>query len=223
MKSSFRKLFVITASVFFVGLLVLMIQWKLTLIPPKTSSQIIINKDFTIGNLNSKINVTVFEEPSCDNCLKFSDDVFPRIKKRFIDTNLISYTFIPLSFLFDSEPAVLASLCVLYSNPSVPNTKLFMKYFYNLLSTEKTEGQAWVTDEILIKCASDLEIDFSELISCVNSKKYLSQLKANNAYGERLMGNNLATPTVFINGRMIEDISFDEISRVIYQLQKSEK
>ena len=53
----------------------------------------------TIGYPKAKVHVVVFEEPKCSNCRDYSREIYPSIKKNFIDTNKITYTVIPVSFL----------------------------------------------------------------------------------------------------------------------------
>src|SRR5262245_26924290 len=83
----------------------------------------------TIGYAKARVHVVVFEEPKCSHCREFNNNIFPTIKKDFIDTNKIRYTVIPVSFLPGSMPAAIATLCVYHENALYPNDELFFKYF----------------------------------------------------------------------------------------------
>ena len=75
----------------------------------------------TIGYAKAKVHVVVFEDPKCISCAGFNNEIFPSIKKEFLDTNKILYTVIPVSFMPGSMPAAIALLCVYHENPVYPN------------------------------------------------------------------------------------------------------
>ena len=45
------------------------------------------------GNTNSKIKILVYESLTCSYCADFHNDIFPELKKEFIDTGLISIEY----------------------------------------------------------------------------------------------------------------------------------
>ena len=45
------------------------------------------------GNSNSKIKILVYESLTCSYCADFHNDIFPELKKEFIDTGLISIEY----------------------------------------------------------------------------------------------------------------------------------
>ncbi len=79
----------------------------------------------TVGSLAARVHVVSFEEPKCINCKIYNHNVYPKIKKAFIDTNMSSYTVISCSFLPHSMLAAVALLCVYNTNPSYPDSQLF--------------------------------------------------------------------------------------------------
>ncbi|MDP1880763.1 MAG: thioredoxin domain-containing protein, partial [Parachlamydiaceae bacterium] len=70
----------------------------------------------TIGNPNAPVQVVVFEEPKCPGCKQFTLQIYPKIREEFIDTNVVIYTVIPVSFLPNSMQAAEAWLCVYHQN-----------------------------------------------------------------------------------------------------------
>ena len=45
------------------------------------------------GNVNSKIKILIYESLTCSHCANFHNDIFPELKKEFIDTGLISIEY----------------------------------------------------------------------------------------------------------------------------------
>ena len=220
-----KKILVISTAIGFVLCAGLMVQTKRSVMPPKAHIPTTAKHFPTIGNPYAPINITVFEEPSCSACEEFSSEVFPLIKKRFIDTGEASFTLIPVCFIKGSLPAAQSLLCVYHHDPKRPDPEAYMEYFHRILTHKKDKGSHWATSEVLTQLAERLpthsgrEINPKGLMQCVNSQRFSEQLKKNNIYGSQVMGGQLATPTAIIGDYLIEDPTFDEIERVITQLR----
>src|ERR1700722_18713922 len=89
------------------GILILIIGTMFSLFGEDLPEAISINTKGqpTIGYPKAKVQVVVFKEPKCVNCKQFNDEIFPKLKEEFIDTNKIRYTIVPVSFLPGSMPA----------------------------------------------------------------------------------------------------------------------
>lgn len=107
----------------------------------------------TIGYAQARVHVVVFEEPKCSHCRDYSNNIFPTIKKDFIDTNKILYTLIPVSFLPGSMPAAVASLCVYNQTPLYPNDELFFKFLDTMYQNQPGEQTDWATPKTLVEYA----------------------------------------------------------------------
>lgn len=220
-----KKILIISTALGFVLCVGLMIHTKRSIMPPKTHIPTTAKYFPTIGDPYTPINITVFEEPSCSACEEFSSEVFPLIKKHFVDTGEASLTLVPVCFIRGSMPAAQALLCVYHHDPKRPDPEAYMEYFHRILTYKKTKGSHWATPEVLAKLAEKIpthsgrEINLKGLIQCINSQRFTEQLKKNNIYGSQIMGGQLATPTAVVGDYLIEDPTFDEIERVITQLR----
>ena len=118
---------------------------------PKLPPSIVLNTKGqpTIGYAKARVHVVVFEEPKCSHCRNYNNDIFPIIKKDFIDTNKIRYTAVPVSFLPGSMPAAIAALCVYYENPLYPNDELFFKYFDYMYKHQENEAGSQELHDVL--------------------------------------------------------------------------
>lgn len=170
----------------------------------------------TIGSATAKVHVIVFEEPKCPNCKLFSEMIFPILNADYIKTNKIRYTFVPVSFIPDSMIAAVAWLCVYHQDKS-PNHELFFKYVEYTYLNQPAEDQNWATAENMIKFAkgTDSAINTDELQRCLSSVVFQQLIENNNAYGTKLMKRDLDTPTVFVNGEEVKEVTYDNIVKAI--------
>lgn len=174
----------------------------------------------TIGYTKARVHVVVFEEPKCSNCRDFNDQIYPRIKKDFIDTNKIDYTVIPVSFLAGSMPAAVACLCVYYSDPIYPNNNLFFAYLDHIYQHQPNEQSDWATPTNLIDfaAAASPAIQTTTLKKCIEMDTYRVKIEQNTAYGKQIMDGRLSTPTVYVNGIKVADLSYEGISKLIKEV-----
>lgn len=159
----------------------------------------------SIGNLNSKIHLIVFEEPLCSHCQRFSSEVYPKLYENYIKTNKIRYTVVTLSFLPSSMPAALSWLCVYHQN-----SKAFFPYIEKAYESNANKNM-----KSLINLAHEMELNTVNMKKCVDKKIYLTEIEKNNALGRRLMEGSLSSPVLYINGEKIQELTYDNIEKVI--------
>ena len=84
----------------------------LTFSSASLNSEIKINP-ISEGNIDAKIHLIIYESLTCSYCANFHKNVYPELKKNFIDEGIISieYKSFPLNIA-----ALNASIASLYSN-----------------------------------------------------------------------------------------------------------
>ena len=50
-------------------------------------------KRISVGNKNAKITILAYESLTCSHCANFHINVFPNLKKEFIDTGIVKIEF----------------------------------------------------------------------------------------------------------------------------------
>ncbi len=178
----------------------------------------------TIGYPKAKVQVVVFEEPKCVNCKLYNELVFKKIKEEFIDSNKIRYTVIPVSFLPNSMAAAVSSLCVYNADPLYPNNDLFFTYLDYMYAHQPAEKTDWVTTDKLIQFAKDASpaINLQKLKKCIDTESFRIKIEKNTDYGKSIMGGVISTPTIYVNGIMVKDISYDSIKKLIKEVLESQ-
>ena len=78
-------------------------------------------KRIVSGNQNAKITIIAYESLTCSHCANFHKDVYPSLKKDFIDTGLVKIEFrhFPLDIAaLNASKISLCKHCLLYTSPS---------------------------------------------------------------------------------------------------------
>lgn len=179
----------------------------------------------TIGNLNSSVHVVVFEEPKCVDCKVYNNVIFPKIREEFVDTDKISYTVIPVSFLPHSMPAAAALLCAHHQEQN-SSYGLFFDFLNYLYLHQPSEHADWTTVDKLQELArgANPHINLDKLKGCIERNRYHHRIIKNTDYGRTLMGGELSTPSIYVNGVAIEEISLHDIRfAILSHLEKGAK
>ena len=164
------------------------------------------------GDPDSPVTVAVFEDFRCPACGSFTSDVYPQIKREYIDTDKIQFVFINFPLPGHGEPAVtaaLASECVYQQNP-----KAFWDYknlLFRLQQVSLQEGEGIYNARYLSSLASDnlANIDGDALRTCIEDKETLELVEGDIAMA-RAIGVP-STPSVYINGERVESWNFPSL------------
>ena len=78
-------------------------------------------KRIVVGNKDAKISIIAFESLTCSHCANFHKNVYPKLKKEYIDTGLakIEFRHFPLDIAaFNASKVSQCNNCLLYTSPS---------------------------------------------------------------------------------------------------------
>lgn len=220
MRYTFKILILATLSILIICAGYIYYRCRITLPPAVTIDT---EGQPTIGYSKAAVHVVVFEELKCPHCAQYNNEIFPILKKEFIDTNKIKYTVIPVSFMPGSMPASVSLLCVYLADKDYPNNDLFFKYLdYIYRNYDSKNSDLGALDEIM-KMAQQTSpsINTDKLKKCVNMETYRVQIEKNTEYGAQILGGNISTPSIFVNGILVEQITVDSISAMIKKVLAS--
>ena len=148
------------------------------------------------GNVDAKITIIAYESLTCSHCADFHKDVYPQLKKEYIDTGLAKIEFrhypLDIAALNASKIAQCKSdqglkiLESLYSNQQVwVKGKTIEEINHNLKKFIQKEG---------------FELNFEK---CLNNKKIEDFILNDRIEGVKKFKVN-ATPTIIINDEKFE-------------------
>ena len=168
-------------------------------------------KRILVGNKSAKISIIAFESLTCSHCANFHKDVYPLLKKEYLDTGLakIEFRHFPLDIAAfnaskvaqcrnDGEAEILESL---YANQqkwvkgsSVEEANINLKKFLS------TEG---------------FNIDFE---SCINNKEIEDFVLNDRIDGAKNFKVN-ATPTIIINNEKFDKtLNYKNLKKALEKL-----
>jgi len=168
-------------------------------------------KRITVGNFDAKITIIVFESLTCSHCADFHKDVYPQLKKEFIDTGLVKIEFRH----FPLDMAALNASKIAQCNN---NGKSDLLHF--LFSNQKK----WAIGETVEKANENLKkllkdenilIDFEK---CTNNKNIEDYILNDRIEAVKKFKIN-ATPAIIINNKKFEkSLNYKNLKKSIEKL-----
>ena len=168
-------------------------------------------KRIFVGNEDAKITIIAFESLTCSHCANFHKDVFPELKKEYLDTGLakIEFRHFPLDAAAfnaskvsqcknDGDSAILNSL---YANQQ--------KWVKGSSVQEANENlQKFLTSE-------GFDINFDE---CINNKEIEDFVLNDRIDGTKNFKVN-STPTIVINDKKFEKtLTYKNLKKALEKL-----
>ena len=153
-------------------------------------------KRIIVGNKDAKITIIAFESLTCSHCANFHKNVYPELKKEYLDTGLakIEFRHFPLDIAAFNASKV--SQCKNDGNADI-------------LESLYANQQKWVKGSSIEEANKNLQIflkneGFSiDFESCVNNKNIEDFVLNDRIEGAKNFKVN-ATPTIIINNEKFE-------------------
>ena len=163
------------------------------------------------GNPDAKIQLIVYESLTCDHCADFHKNVYPDLKKNFIDKGLAKIEF--LSFPLDME-ALNASKIAHCKNDGKPDILHFLFYNQNVWIKGETIDQINSNLKAIIN-GENFGIDFAK---CIDNKKIEDYILEDRIESERKFKIN-STPTLIINSKKFDKpLTYKNLKKAIEKL-----
>ena len=153
-------------------------------------------KRITVGNKDAKITIIAFESLTCSHCANFHKNVYPELKKEYLDTGLakIEFRHFPLDIAAFNASKV--AQCKNDGNADI-------------LESLYANQQKWVKGSSIEEANKNLQIflkneGFSiDFESCVNNKNIEDFVLNDRIDGSKNFKVN-STPTIIINNKKFE-------------------
>ena len=163
------------------------------------------------GNINAKIQLIVYESLTCGHCADFHKNVYPDLKKEFIDKGLIKIEF--RNFPLDLA-ALNASKIAHCKNDGKSNILHF------LFDNQKIWAKGETIDEINLNLETALNKEnFGININkCLNNKKIEDHILEDRIEAVKKFKLN-ATPTLIINNKKFDKpLTYKNLKKAIEKL-----
>ncbi len=164
----------------------------------------------SLGNIEAPIKMVEFASMTCGSCAKFHNDVFPSIKKDFIDSGKVFFTY--KDFPLDKF-ALKASVIARCSGDAK---------FFNFLSVIYNKQKDWTRTQdpfkSLLKIAKIGGLKNDEIKVCVGNKSIEDGILKDRLSSSKKF-DITATPTIYFNGKKYDgDLSYEALKLKIESL-----
>ena len=163
------------------------------------------------GNKNAKITIIAYESLTCSHCANFHKDVYPQLKKDYLDTGLAKIEFRHFPLDIAAFNAAKVSQC---------KQDQSLKIIESLYSNQ----QAWVKGSTIEEVNSNLKkfieaegfnLDFEQ---CINNKEIEDFVLNDRIEGTKNFKVN-ATPTIIINNEKFEkSLNYKNLKKYLEKL-----
>jgi len=171
--------------------------------------------DIALGPDNAPVTITEFASMTCPHCAVFSEKVFPRIKKEYIDTGKVRYIFREFPLDIKAAAGSMLARCIANGDAS--------KYFAvtDMLFRLQSEWVMNNTTEALVRIGKQAGFSQQQVDACLKDQALLDKIAADQKYASEVLKID-SVPTFFINGERIQgETSFEEFAKKIDSLLKS--
>ena len=168
-------------------------------------------KRITSGNENAKITIIAYESLTCSHCADFHKDVYPELKKEYLDTGLAKIEF--RHFPLDIAAFNAAKIAQCKQDQS-------LEILESLYSNQK----AWIKGSTIEEINKNLKefikkkgfkINYEE---CVNNKEIEDFVLNDRIEGTKNFKVN-ATPTIIINNKKFEkSLNYKNLKKTLEKL-----
>lgn len=146
-----------------------------------------VDDDPVLGPENAPITIIEFSDFECPYCQRWHSEVYSRLLENYGDEVRLVYRDFPLESIHpNATPAAVAANCAYEQNA-------FWEFHDKLFSNELGLG-----GEAYRQYAQDLGLDMATFNECVESDRYLDEVRADLEWAASL--GVQSTPTFFING-----------------------
>jgi protein-disulfide isomerase len=148
------------------------------------------------GNKDAKITIIAYESLTCSHCANFHIDIYPLLKKEYIDTGIVKIEF--RNFPLNGAALNASKIAQCKEDQSL-----------EILESLYSNQQAWVKGSTIEEVNSNLkkfiekkgfDIDFEK---CINNQKIEDFVLNDRIEGVKKFKVN-ATPTIIINDKKFE-------------------
>lgn len=168
-----------------------------------------------LGKANAPVTVVEFGDFKCPSCKAWGETIFPRLVSEYVDTGKVKFSYI--NVLFHGEESQLGSIAaesVLKNSPEA-----YWDFHKGLFKEQPSQNHdaLWINQGKILEVASGVPaIDVNKLKTDIEKK---SDLEAVNKDTELVEEFNIQqTPTIIINGIMLEDpFDYEKIKTHIEQ------
>ena len=158
------------------------------------------------GSRNAPVTIIEYASLTCPHCRNYHRNVFPKVKRQYIDTGKVHYIIREFPIGRSAGNAAIATRCV-------PENK-----YLGLTEAYLSRQGQWVSQDVrldkIYAVAKSSGLSRAEFDKCLANQSIIDGIKEVKQRGRKY--GVIGTPTLFINGQKAQGaVSFDQIKAMI--------
>jgi protein-disulfide isomerase len=171
-----------------------------------------------IGEEDAPVSVVEFGDFKCPACKAWGEMIYPKLKADFIDTGRANFVYINTEFHGkESTLGALAAESILKNDPDS-----YWDFHKELFKEQPGENHdaLWITVDKLVEVAEKTtNVDTDQFRQDIEQETYVEEINIDSSLVQDF--NIQKTPTIIINGTMLEDpYDYEKIKSLIEEGQE---
>ena len=165
--------------------------------------------DHTMGSPDAPVKMTEYASFTCPHCAKFNETVFQDLKKNYIDTGKVFFTYREVYFDRFGLWAGMIARC-----GGADRYFGFVETYYSTRDTWLNSDDPAVISENLKRIGRTGGMSNEQIDTCLNNQPFAQALVANfqtNMEADKVEG----TPTFIIDGEKFSNMPYDEFAKLL--------
>ena len=164
------------------------------------------NDQMIFGDQDAQVEILLFEDILCEECKNFTLHILPLVEKNYIQTKKAKLIYAPIEVLGNSDATIGSCYCLYKQNPALAMDFL-SEYFLSQDEKEKIKIK-----NVLNRLEPQLQHHVTKCLKNFSPQDFLLK---NFFISQRLMDGDIEVPTIFVQGKKLEDVGYKTISKAI--------
>ena len=167
----------------------------------------------TLGSADAPVTIQVFSDFQCPFCGRFADSTERELIDQYVASGKARLEFRHF-IVVDGNVGGNESRRAAEASECAEEQAQFWTFHSMLFANQHGEGEGAFSDRRLKAFAGALGLDTAEFNACFDSRRYASEVQADDGLARSLGAKG--TPTVFVNGTQVENpLDMAELQRLI--------
>lgn len=162
--------------------------------PAPTSGKVSVSDNPVLGDKNAKVTLIEFSDYECPFCKRHYDQVYPQLKKDYIDSGKVKLVFRNFPLSFHDPMATYEAKAALCGRDQGGDSSYFK--IHDEMFKQTTSNGTGLSKDKVKQIATDVGLNGDTLSSCADSDKYKDKVAKDIADGTA--GGVSGTPSFFV-------------------------
>lgn len=164
---------------------------------PGSPVQASMDDDAVLGDKNAPVTMIEFSDYECPFCKRHFMEVYPQIKKDYIDTGKVKFVFRDYIAVTGHNPLATSEAMAAECAKEQGGDSAYYKY-HDAIFTQTTSGGNGLALSQLPVIATSIGLNANSFNQCLSSNKYKDEVNKDSAYAASVLPNPNGTPSFVI-------------------------